>query len=245
MSLNLPLFHPDPQWLIDAVAGDLVIRESLIQAALDGEVDSHNDMGLYRRRTHRGSRAEIQSLQYLGHALAPLGGEWEETTNQARFLFASRFGQPVRLIYCRGEMRDYRTFRIGHKGKRTRELINENLEPRLFNYTATTASTQEQALEELVYNLWFIADATETGMLSLYLGYATELRRVGNKLDELRRMDLTCEPMRLLRQCPLTDANVPLGDLPAAQAIEDPFLEELDLDVEDPEDDDEAETASL
>ena len=244
MSSNLPLFHPDPQWLIDAVADDLEVRERLIGAALDGEVDSHNDMGLYRRRTHRGSRAEAQSLQHLGHALAPLGGEWEETTNQARFLFATRYGRPVRLIYCRGEMRDGRTFRIGHKGKRTRELINENLEPRLFDYTATTASTQQEPLEEFVYNLWFVADATESGMLSLYLGYAIELQRVGNKLDELSRMDLTCDPMRLLRACPLTDANVALSDLPQAQEIEEPFLEELDLEEDDQEEDGE-ETAGL
>ena len=212
------------------VANDALIVEQITLAALDGEVDSHNDMGRFRRRSHRGSRAEAQTLKYLGERLEPLDGEWEEVTNQARFLFAERYSQPVRLVYCRGELKaDGRTFRINAKGDRTLEMLSENRQQLpLFERTETTPSTKEHPIEEKVTTFWVVADTSKHGHLALYLAYGLELKRDWSKKSELGHMNLVCEVVLLMWEGSLTEANIPLTDLPAAQEIEEPFLEDRD-----------------
>ena len=209
------------------VANDSAVIGQIIQAALDGEVDSHNDMGRFRRRSHRGSRAEAQTLKYLGELLEPLDGQWEEITNQARFLFAERYSQPVRLVYCRGELKkDGLTFRINSKGDRTKEMLAENRQqPRLF---APEDLPPLESQEEKVTTFWVIADTSKRGHLTLYLAYALNLVRDWRDKKELGHMNLVCDVVRLIWTGSLTESNIPLTDVPAAQEIEEPFLEDRD-----------------
>lgn len=210
------------------VANDALVVQQVIQAALDGEVDSHNDMGRFRRRSHRGSRAEAQTLKYLGERLEELKGEWEEVTNQARFLFAERYSQPVRLVYCRGELKaDGQTFRINSKGQRTWEMLTENrMQLPLFERTETTPSTQQHPIEEKVTSFWIVADTSKRGHLSLYLAHGLELRRDWSKKSELGHMNLICDIVCLLWEGSLTESSIPLTERPEAEEIDEPFLED-------------------
>jgi hypothetical protein len=224
---------PQPEELIDALYDDAEFRECAIQAARDGEVDGYNDLiGGFRRKSHRGSRAEEQTLQYLGQRLTPIGFEWEEVTNQARFLCADRFGNPVRLIHCRGEMLlgvdDKPFFRIGKKGERTEELVDENQSQlELFQHLATTVGTLQEPIEDLVYNVWLIVDANVKGQISIYLAHATELHsnwRQGGA--DKYKMNLICPHVRLLWAGSLLEQKPKVDDRPEAAPTEEQFLEE-------------------
>ena len=225
MLLALPFGPPAPRQLIDLVAEDAALASALVRSVRDGEVDGYNDLGPFRRRSHRGSRAEAQSLQHLGRALEPLGGEWEEVSNQARFLFPTRFSEPLRLVHCRGEMKGDDRFRIGLKGERSQELINENRrQMALFERTSTTPATRLRPIEEPIYNLWIMADASCKGELSIYLAYPTELSREWLNKADLFHMNLVCDSVRLLWSGALIESELPLIERPKAAPIEEPFL---------------------
>jgi hypothetical protein len=218
---------PEPQQILDAVAADAIVSDCIIHAVQNGEVDALNDLGRFRRRSHRGTRAESQALQYLGVSLEEHGFEWEERSNQARFLNPTRFGAPVRFVYCRGGLRaPSSNFGINPKGPFTDDLVNENLmQTALFPFTATTPSTQSQPLFEMVRNIWVMADATVAGRLAVYLAYPIELQRdPANRL----RMILVCPQARLLWEGSVADSVEPLAERPQAQPIEEPMFEERD-----------------
>lgn len=218
---------PEPRQILDAVAADALVADCIIRSVQNGEVDALNDLGRFRRRSHRGTRAESQALQYMGVSLEEHGFEWEEMSNQARFLNRARFGSPMRLVYCRGGLRaPSNNFSINPKGPLTDDLVNENLmQSALFSFTATTPGTQSQPLYEMVHNIWVMADATVAGRLAVYLAHPIELQRdSANRL----RMVLVCSQARLLWEGSLENTVDPLAERPQAQPIEEPLLEERD-----------------
>lgn len=210
--------------LIDAVAGDAVVTDQIVKAVLAAEVDAINDSGPFRRKSHRGTRAEEQSLQHLGVNLQGQGFEWEEVTNQIRFVAASRYRHPLRLVYCRGGRRqDGLTFRISGKGERTIELINENQQGSLFHYLDSTINTHGNPVSEMVYNLWIIADARKAD-LSIYLAYPTRLERDWRTSGERFHTNLKCTEVRSLWYGSLGETAAPVIDRPEAVSIEGPSL---------------------
>jgi hypothetical protein len=221
----------EPRRLIDLLSDDAEVIDALTQAVRDGEVDAYNDLGRFRRRSHRGSRAEAQTLQHLGYRLEHLGFEWEETSSQARYLAPMRFGRPLRVVHCRGELKPGGfSFRIGLKGERTHELINQNRQQMaLLEYTATTETTRRQPVQESIANTWLIADANAAGFLSIYLAYPVDLVRDWNNPQDRWHMNLICSDVRLVWEGWLFDNVSPLIERPEAVPIEEPVFKERTL----------------
>jgi hypothetical protein len=219
----------EPQRLIDVVLADEEVVQSIILSVRRGEVDGFNDLGRFRRRSHRGSRSEEQTLQYLGRSLEELGFGWEEETNQCRFFNRFRYGWPIRVLHSRASLNPCGTsFRIGRKGERTQELLNENRQGQLFEYVNSTSVTPASCVEQ-VYNLWILADSPLGGNLRVFMAYPRELQR--NRGENWQTMTLFCDHVRLLWEGSLFDGESPIVERPEAMPVEDDLVRDRDEDL--------------
>jgi hypothetical protein len=144
-------------------------------------------------------------------------------------------------VHCRGRLNNSgQSFRVGKKGDRTLELVNENRQQhQLFEYVASTPQTRTEPIQELVPNVWIIADASPTGRLAIYLAYPYGLERDSGA--NWAHMNLFCSAVRLLWEGPLFEHHIEVTDRPEAAEISIPTILDRDMDQLEAEEDEDYE----